>query len=59
MYKYSTSELNFGNIVQPLHKFERDDLKFKRLLNKGYLCYKMITSQNTLSEAHIKNFFIL
>ena len=25
---------------------------------KGYLCYKMITSQNVSSEAQIKNFFI-
>ena len=25
---------------------------------KGYLHYKMITSQNVLPEAHIKNFFI-
>ena len=25
---------------------------------KGYLCYKMITSQNVSSEAKVKNFFI-
>ena len=25
---------------------------------KGYLCYKTITSQNILSEAQVKNFFI-
>ena len=25
---------------------------------KGYLCYKMITSQNVSSEARDKNFFI-
>ena len=24
---------------------------------KGYLCYKMITSQNVLSEAQVMNFF--
>ena len=59
MYKNSTSELNFENIVQPLHKFDRDDLKSKELLNKGYLHHKIITSQNMLSEAQIKNFFIL
>ena len=27
-------------------------------LPKGYLHYKMITSQNVLSEAQVKNFFI-
>ena len=27
--------------------------------SKGYLCYKTITSQNVLSEAQVKNFFIL
>ena len=26
--------------------------------SKGYICYKMITSQNVSSEATIKNFFI-
>ena len=26
---------------------------------KGYLCHKMITSQNVPSKAQIKNFFIL
>ena len=26
---------------------------------KGYLCYKMITPQNVLSQAQVKNFFIL
>ena len=25
---------------------------------KGYLCYKMLTSQNVPSKAQIKNFFI-
>ena len=25
---------------------------------KGYLSYKMVTSQNVLSEAQVKNFFI-
>ena len=28
-------------------------------LLKGYLCYKMITTQNVSSEAQIKDFFIL
>ena len=27
-------------------------------LAKGYLCYKMITSQNVSSEAQVKNFFV-
>ena len=27
-------------------------------LLKGYLCYKMTTSQNVSSEAEVKNFFI-
>ena len=26
---------------------------------KGYLCYKMITSQDVLSEAQVKNFLFL
>ena len=29
------------------------------ILIKGYPCYKMITSQNVLPEALVKNFFIL
>ena len=32
---------------------------FQELKIKGYLRYKMITSQNVLSEAQVKNFFIL
>ena len=28
-------------------------------LIKGYLCYRIITSQNVSCEAQIKNFFIL
>ena len=32
-------------------------LQNKKIL-KGYLCYKMINSQNVLSEAQFKNFFI-
>ena len=33
--------------------FMQQGIKFK-----GYLCYKMITSQNVPSKAQIKNFFI-
>ena len=36
---------------------ERSTVKNYRLV-KGYLCYKMLTSQNVSSEAQIKNFFI-
>ena len=32
--------------------------KMVQFLLKGYLCYKTITSQNVLSKAQIKNFFI-
>ena len=31
---------------------------FYYLLFEGYLCYKMITSQNLISEAQVKNFSI-
>ena len=33
-------------------------LKYVINMLKGYLCYKMTTPQNVLSEAQVKNFFI-
>ena len=38
-----------GNVKYYLHSSK---------LGKGYLRYKMITSQNVSSEAQVKNFFI-
>ena len=35
-----------------------DSLKLTFNINKGYLCFKTITSQKVSSEAQIKNFFI-
>ena len=43
---YFTDKLNLKNVNKNI------------ALVKGYLRYKTITSQNVLSEAQIKNFFI-
>ena len=36
----------------------QDSRFYTRLCLKGYLCYKMITSQNALFESQVKNFFV-
>ena len=38
---------------------QSSDVFYKKRILKGYLRYKMITSQNVSTEAQVKKFFIL
>ena len=46
-----------SSLMRNIYFSDHDAFKCKIYL-KGYLCYKTMTSQNVLSEARVKNFFI-
>ena len=46
-------EVNLIFLIKPFFPYDQ------KVMTKGYLCYKRITSQKVSSEAQIKNCFIL
>ena len=58
MQKLASSIANLQLLVQKVKSLKVDVIFYYAFDFKGYLRYEVVTPQNVLSEARVKNFFI-